>query len=90
MNKAHKFSNHYMIVQERKNTDDASRMIRTLCVLFLVILLTNYFTGTLMWHWLILMAVVIVAFFIVNALFRVTKSESSMIHISKFFGIKKK
>jgi len=54
--------------RERSNTDEATGMIRTLCVLFFAILLRDYSTGNFGWHWTIVMIVVIVSLFVGYAL----------------------
>jgi hypothetical protein len=52
---------------EKNNANDAGRMIRTLCVLFLAIVLKNRVTNTFSWEWSMLMIAVIVALFAGNA-----------------------
>lgn len=54
--------------RERNNTDAATGMTLTLCVLFFAILLRDYSTGNFGWHWTILMIAVIVSLFVGNAL----------------------
>jgi hypothetical protein len=52
---------------EKNSANDAGRMIRTLCVLFLAIVLKSHVTNTFHWGWSMLMVAVIVGLFAGNA-----------------------
>jgi hypothetical protein len=51
---------------ERNNAKDVRMMIRTLCVLFLAIVLKSHVTNTFRWEWSMLMIAVIVGLFLSN------------------------
>jgi hypothetical protein len=51
----------------KQETDNPGKMIQTLCVLFFAILLRDYSTNNLQWHWLIPLAAAIICLIFVNA-----------------------
>lgn len=64
-----------MTTLEKKNLNDATGMIRTLCVVFLAIVLKNYSIGNFSWQWTILMIVVIVSLFVFKSLMALQRNS---------------
>lgn len=62
---------------KRNNTNDAGRMIQTMCVLFLGIHLTNYITGNFSWQSTILMITVTAVAFVSNIFITVEQKSNT-------------